>query len=624
MTQQTDIAGHRRTAQGLRGRAPLGLGAIAGLGLIAVLSAAALAGVPQISGAVLGVGGLAGVGLVLLSLLRRGAEAGAAPAAAPAPGPETEVQVPAARERDIADGTAAALTARIEELESAQSHAEHLLSRLIGFAPLGIVLSDSAGTVLRANANAGQMAGLKAAPVGGRFVDLFAESDRAAAQEQLDLIIAGEQRQKPVELKLAGPAERVALLYGGFVDDDDRGERLAAFYLIDATDQRSLEAQFAQGQKMQAVGQLAGGVAHDFNNLLTAMIGFADLLLMRHPPGDPSYTDIVHIKQNANRAAALVRQLLAFSRRQTLRPKILNLTDVLTDISDLLRRLIGEHINLRIVHERDLGLVKADQGQIEQVVTNLVVNARDAMTAGGTVTIETRNLSQAAPRQVGDETMSAGEYVEIEVTDTGHGISEEHLEKIFEPFFTTKAIGHGTGLGLATVYGIVRQTGGFVEVESRQGEGTSFRIILPQVRVDPAAGEGALARRAAVDLTGSGTVLLVEDEDAVRLFAARALRNKGYTVVEAESGEIALEIIKERNAEIDLMISDVVMPNMDGPTLIRHARELRADIRAIFISGYAEEAFRRSLGDDLGDVDFLPKPFSLKQLAAKVKEQLER
>ncbi len=508
----------------------------------------------------------------------------------------------------------------IAELRQEIAHIRHNFERFGNGAPIGIIVVTEDGSIIRANGAVGRMFGSRGNEIGRNWVEFVDEKDRDAALLRQTQLMDGNAAVEPVEVKLAGSAARVARIHGTWLDRID-DERVVVFYLIDATEQRSLEAQFAQSQKMQAVGQLAGGIAHDFNNLLTAMIGFSDLLLMRHPPGDPSYADIVHIKQNANRAAALVRQLLAFSRRQTLRPKVLNLTDVLADLSDLLRRLIGEHLNLRIVHDRDLGLVKVDQGQIEQVVTNLVVNARDAMRSGGTVSLETRNVRIDVPEPVGDEIMPVGNYVEIAVIDSGHGISDENMAKIFEPFFTTKEVGQGTGLGLATVYGIVRQTGGYVLVESKVESGTTFRILLPRIDEDPEAVR-ASSRRASVDLTGQGTILLVEDEDAVRMFAVRALRNKGYTVLEADSGDTALEIISNGEHEIDLMVSDVVMPNMDGPTLIRRARELRPDIRAVFISGYAEEAFRRSLGDDLTDVEFLAKPFSLKDLAAKVKEQL--
>ena len=397
-------------------------------------------------------------------------------------------------------------------------------------------------------------------------------------------------------------------------------------HFIDLTEQKSLEAQFAQSQKMQAIGQLAGGVAHDFNNLLTAMIGFCDLLLLRHKPGDQSFSDIMQIKQNANRAANLVRQLLAFSRQQQLQPRILNITDVLAELSNLLRRLIGENIELKMTHGRDLGLIKVDQGQLEQVIINLAVNARDAMSGGGRLTIQTSNVSTNEPTRREHEEMPPGEYVAIEVLDTGTGIPKENLARIFEPFFSTKEVGSGTGLGLSTVYGIVRQTGGFIFVDSAPGEGAKFTIYLPRHQAAnkaaavTAEAESEARERSAGDLTGTGTILLVEDEDAVRVFSARALRNKGYQVLEARSGEAALSVLNSETNRIDLLVSDVVMPHMDGPTLIRHVRDKRPDMKVIFISGYTEDKFRDQI--DAGEhIHFLPKPFSLKQLAGKVKDE---
>jgi two-component system cell cycle sensor histidine kinase/response regulator CckA len=330
----------------------------------------------------------------------------------------------------------------------------------------------------------------------------------------------------------------------------------------------------------------------------------------------------MQIQQNANRAANLVRQLLAFSRQQTLQPRVLNITDVLVDLSHLLRRLIGENIELKVVHGRDLGPAKVDHGQLEQVIINLAVNARDAMPGGGTLTIRTANVRYEAAERRGHEVMPAGDYVLIEASDTGVGISPGNLERIFEPFFSTKDVSSGTGLGLSTVYGIVKQTGGFIFVDSKPAHGARFEIFLPRYQTaDP-----SLTRRpdpvelnVGKDLTGCATVLLVEDEDPVRKFGARALRNKGYRVIEAESGEEALKVIRQAEERVDLLITDVVMPRLDGPALVREVREIRSDIKVIFISGYAEDAFRQRLDRD-SNIDFLPKPFSLKQLASKVKD----
>jgi two-component system, cell cycle sensor histidine kinase and response regulator CckA len=390
-------------------------------------------------------------------------------------------------------------------------------------------------------------------------------------------------------------------------------------YLVDVSEQKALETKFAQSQKMQAVGQLAGGVAHDFNNLLTVIIGNCEFLLMRHPAGDPSFKEINEVHQNALRAASLVSQLLAFSRKQTMQPKTLALGDVIGELAQMLRRLVGEGITLKVEKDADLWPVHADEAQLGNAIINLVVNARDAMPQGGVVTIKTGNESVGAASALGTAIMPAGDYVVIEVADTGIGMSKEIQSKIFDPFFTTKPVGQGTGLGLATVYGIVKQSGGFITVDSEVGEGTAFRIYLPRQRVDASAAAEVAAPAPPRDVTGQDTILLVEDEEAVRSFAARALRMRGYNVLEASGGEEALEIVKSGHAEIQLLITDVVMPNMDGPTMVRHVKELKPDLAVIFMSGYAEEAFRRN-DQNSEDIHFLPKPFGLKQLAAKVKD----
>ena len=507
------------------------------------------------------------------------------------------------------------------EWAQALEASEQRFQRLFEQAPIGVALLDGEQKVTELNPAFAALVGRGQADlVGTRLTDLVKPADRNEVTTQLGRAAAGEPVRSPIEMPLAGSGDRTCALYATPLGARN-GMPGLMLHALDTSEQKRLEQQFAQSQKMLAVGQLAGGIAHDFNNLLTAMIGFCDLLMLRHQPGDHSFADIMQIKQNANRAANLVRQLLAFSRQQTLQPRVLSMTDVLADLSNLLRRLIGASIELRMEHGRDLGLVKVDQVQLEQVIMNLAVNGRDAMPQGGVLTIRTSNVTIDTPRDLGRETMAPGDYVRVEVIDTGIGIPKENLDRIFEPFFSTKEVGSGTGLGLSTVYGIVKQTGGHVAVDSEPGRGAAFAIYLPRYRgsaeadaVRPEAG------RVPADLTGAGTVLLVEDEDPVRLFSARALRNKGYKVLEARSGDVALELL-DTSEEPDVMITDVVMPRMDGPTLIGKVRERRPDLRIICISGYAEGSFREKL-DRFPDIHFLPKPFSLQQLASKVKEVL--
>ncbi len=391
--------------------------------------------------------------------------------------------------------------------------------------------------------------------------------------------------------------------------------------LSDATELKTLEAQFVQSQKMQAVGQLAGGIAHDFNNILTAIMGHADLLLHRTDILSPDYEDLNQIKQNSNRAVALIGQLLAFSRKQTLRPKSLHLDDTLSELSHLLNRLLGEKVALHTETGANLKPVRVDERQFEQVIMNLVVNARDAMPDGGTVVIRTRNETLHKELRRDRAVVHPGDYVVVEVRDTGVGIPADKITKIFEPFFTTKKVGEGTGLGLATVYGIIKQTGGFVFVDSVEGAGSQFLIYLP-VNDEPEEVVECVEKTEAVesDQMGRGRVLLVEDEAPVRAFAARALALRGYTVTQASSGEEALDVL-EGGEEFDVFVSDVVMPGKNGPTWVREALSTRPDAKVVFVSGYAEDAFQD--GDpEIPNAAFLAKPFSLVELTQKVKEQI--
>ncbi len=519
-------------------------------------------------------------------------------------------------------------------------------TRFFNSTPMAIAGVDQNGRILRTNAPFlslfAPVVDRDAVDRKVRFDTVIHERDRAAFADALEKARQRQADIAPIDAVLPDNEDRHIRLYVNAIADGTGGEgaeEAAIVYAVDTTEQKALEGQMAQSQKMQAVGQLAGGIAHDFNNVLTAIIMASDLLLANHRPSDSSFPDIMNIKQNANRAASLVRQLLAFSRKQTLRPEVLNLTDVLADLRMLLARLVGNDIKLKVEHGRDLWPVKVDIGQFEQVVVNLAVNARDAMPSGGELTVRTRNVSAEESPAYPYRELAPADYVLVEVEDTGSGIPPDVLKKIFEPFFTTKEVGKGTGLGLSMVYGIIKQTGGFIYCDSEVGKGTTFRIFLPRhvaaakaaTDVGVKASEAARSTDApappkpadaAKDLSGSATVLLVEDEDAVRMGGMRALTSRGYTVHEASSGVEALEVFDSLDGKIDIVVSDVVMPEMDGPTLLGELRKRQPHIKFVFVSGYAEDAFAKNLPAD-AQFGFLPKPFSLKQLATVVKEVLE-
>lgn len=429
--------------------------------------------------------------------------------------------------------------------------------------------------------------------------------------------------------RLPGGVETVALRGGKSGEEGDRfaqvalrpdGRGGALAVLQDATGLKRIEAQVLQGQKMQAIGQLAGGIAHDFNNLLTAITGHCDLMLLRHRADDPDHADLVQIRQNANRAAALVSQLLAFSRKQTLKPERIDLQDALADLTHLLNRLLGERVVLELVHGAEALAIRADRRQFDQVIMNLVVNARDAMPEGGVVQVQTRLVTLTEEMRRDRAVVPRGRHVVIAVEDGGHGIAPERMGKIFDPFFTTKRPGEGTGLGLSMVYGIVKQSGGFIFVSSTPGMGTQFEIWFPYC-ADPALPAPAVTGRARAGQRKGGVVLLVEDEAPVRTFAARALRLRGLSVLEAASAEEALSLLEDRGLRVDVFVTDVVMPGLDGPGWVQRALERRPGTRTVFMSGYAEEALADLQARIPGSV-FLPKPFSLSDLTDTVQAQL--
>lgn len=483
---------------------------------------------------------------------------------------------------------------------------------LLKVAPDGAIISfnTSAGRLLGANLKDGALLSQLMEGLGRSITDWLSDT------------IEGRLTQKSEFLRLTR-TDREVFVQVTLNSIVENGQNALIAVLNDATELKSLEAQFVQSQKMQAIGQLAGGVAHDFNNLLTAISGHCDLLLLRHDQGDHDYSDLVQINQNANRAAALVGQLLAFSRKQTLRPETLDMRDTLADLTHLLNRLVGEKVTLTLSHDPVVQRIRADKRQLEQVLMNLVVNARDAMPAGGEIKITTERSVLNAAMTRDRVTVPEGQYVVVQVSDEGSGIPREQLQKVFEPFFTTKRTGEGTGLGLSTAYGIIKQTGGFIFVDSTVGVGTTFTLYFPVLEAE--AIEHRPVAPPKPNLTGNqtdGVILLVEDEAPVRAFASRALRLRGYTVLEAASAEAALAMLDDKGLSIDVFVTDVVMPGMDGPTWVREALKQRPDVRVVFVSGYAEDSFGEEQSRIPNSV-FLPKPFSLSDLTETVNNQLQ-
>ncbi len=496
------------------------------------------------------------------------------------------------------------------------------LDAMASSSPFGAAMLEGeevfGAVIVEANPALTEMTAGKAA-AGMTFGDLIDAGSRIDAG-----FGAAEGRAGPIEVRLAHDPSRIAHLYLARAD-----VRLTA-YLVDVTEQKQIELQLAQSQKMQAIGQLAAGIAHDFNNLLTAIQLRLDELLERHPLGDPSYGDLQSIKGTAARAADLVRKLKTYSRQETLQREILDLGETISDFEVLLRRLLRENVKLDTDYGRNLPLVKVDKGQLEIAVMNLTLNAQDALISakgGGRIRLRTARVASHEAATLGYAGVPMGDMAMIEVRDDGPGIPADVLGKIFDPFFTTKAVGEGTGLGLAQVYGIVKQSDGWIHVESPPGEGATFRIFLPVQAAAavkaPVAPVATLAKpRAARDLSGVGRILFVEDEESVRGIAASLLRKRGYEVIEAGDGEEALILAEEHAGKIDLLISDVMMPGMDGPTLLKKARHHLGDAPVMFISGYAEAEFSDLLEGETG-VSFLPKPLDIKTLAERVKQQLQ-
>lgn len=497
--------------------------------------------------------------------------------------------------------------------------------------PFGVLLLDGA-TVDRATVSYANTAFLalsgRSDPLGKPFSDLFegrALLSKLSGRSHADMAELGA-----IDAILAGPRSVPVALY--VVPDPVLPERLWA-YLIDISARKSLEDQIRQSQKMQAVGQLTAGVAHDFNNLLTAIRLNTDELLQRHPVGDPSYPELQNINATGARAAALVKKLLAFSRQQTRRAERIDVSEALSDMYLTLKQTLGGQAQLELSHARDLPTIMVDRSQFDNVVMNLCVNARDAMEAqgGGTITIASERVGRSSITDRGLQSalmdFPSDNIVLISVSDTGTGMSDAVKAKIFEPFFTTKDQGKGTGLGLATVYGVIQQSGGHLAVDSQLGEGTTFKIYLPAAPdvsdavSAPEQTPASPAERKPANLSGQGNILFVEDEAAVRVIAAKSLRKRGYQVTEAEDGEEALEILEDATEPFDLLLSDVVMPGLDGPGLLKQGRELLGDARIVFISGYAAEKFSDLLAEE-PDVTFLPKPFTLAELAEKVKSEI--
>jgi two-component system cell cycle sensor histidine kinase/response regulator CckA len=481
------------------------------------------------------------------------------------------------------------------------------------------------GRWLKVPPKLGELLGYTEAELRSRtVVDVAHPEDLAPIGHDLRKLVSGEVRTSDHTVRLLRrDGGTIWVSANASPVQDASGETLYFLvYIRDVTERKTLEEQLRQAQKMEAVGQLAGGVAHDFNNLLTAIIGNAELLLREIGPEDARRLDVLEINRAAHRAATLVRQLLAFSRKQVLQPRVVDLNAVVTDLSTMLRRVIGEHVELRLELQPELGRVLADPGQLEQVITNLAVNARDAMPSGGTLTIRTANLDAAdVPGQSPESMPLVGPLVELSVRDDGIGMDERTLARLFEPFFTTKELGRGTGLGLATVYGIVRQSGGHIRVNSRLHHGSTFTVYLPRTE---SRGERMEELPPWMEQPrAAGTVLVVEDEVSVRRLACRVLRARGYRVLEASDAGEALRLVRQHEGSLDLVLTDIIMPGLSGPALVERLLPATPDLKVLYITGYSEEAIRQHGVLPAGGA-LLEKPFTAHQLAERVRMALAR
>ncbi|MBV9735114.1 MAG: response regulator [Acidisphaera sp.] len=547
------------------------------------------------------------------------------------------------RERRPGRGAGSTAPRLIEQLARPP---DALMEVLFQGAGTGVLIIDGAGRIVRANDALRQMLSRHADLSPGQpALAIFARAEREEVSDELLPVLEGRRPARGFSTRLEKEGESSVDVAQVVLREADGTISGMILRLSDTTVQKRLEAQLSQSQKLQAVGQLAGGIAHDFNNLLTAMIGAADFVAARPGIDAETLEDVGQIRRSAERGAALVRQLLAFGRQQRLQPKVIAINEAIRDLSSLLSRLLGGKVKLELDLEEPGRMVRVDPTQLDQVLVNLAVNARDAMPEGGTLTLRSGHITLFRALTRGQETIPPGRYVMIEVQDTGAGIPPEVLPRIFDPFFTTKRERGGSGLGLSTVHGIIRQSDGFLAVESHVGRGTRLRVYLPRhdgaeaVTIPRAPGarpapeltpalaaetpEPAAPVRVAADAAPVRAALLVDDEDPVRRLAERALRQRGWRVLAADSAEAALQALEAKAAageqpDLSVLITDVVMPGMDGPALVRRVRERWPGLPAILVSGYSEETLRRDLNAE--DMDFLAKPYTLKELIAKAEQ----